>query len=1100
MKHVMNKKLVTTFMISALTMGTGIALTYHGQLEKASATTNYVIPTNGCQAASNLPQTIYLDEVEKADIRAYYSSLNELDESERKGTNLLKNLKPILYNMNYYAYGGWSKNGVSTIYSITDRDWLNSPVTSITGGTYNSSNNTITNYDHVNELHANPYIHMLYVDYSIETATPAKKNLSDQNPYFDKEHVWCQSRGFKAHAEENAAAIGPAGTDLHHLIAGDSYVNQKPHNSNPYGFVATISTSDGTGNRPSTVNNKKGTAVHTSVYDEASEVFEPQDSDKGDIARAIFYMAARYNNWSGTDKITDYEPFLDIANYATSNGKTEYSTATSPVCMGILSDLLAWNKIDPVDEYEIHRNDLIYRNYQGNRNPFIDFPQWADYIWGTADLQGNNYNSTPTGSADPVHDVVYYKGNDEIHVTDITLNETSLSIDRFITPTVTLTATISPNNATNKAVTWSTSDETIATVSNGTVTALKAGTVTITAISHDGGVSASCTITITDTTPVVTSVTLNTSVVTVDISKINQFQLTATVNGDNFPPASVTWLSSNDSVATVSDSGLITGVASGIVTITATSTYNTTKKAICTVKVIDSRNSVDVLTKATTGVSSSYTSWSEKQDSSDAVYAGLTSGGYESIQMRTDIVGSDYSGVVSTSSAGTLSKVEIEWNSKTTDGRKVQIYGSVAAYTSANDLYDTSKKGTLLGELTFNKTGTSDTTLVVEGKYNYVGIRSQTGAVYLSSITITWDGDAEYIAPTGVSLNKSSILLAANGTETLVPTIAPTDATYKDVTWSSDDETIATVDNNGVVTGINAGTTNIVVETQDGHLTASCTVTVKSNPQIKRNNYATGVSYKMYLQTKGYFNGGIGSASYIGQTDTDYSNGVDVKFEIVNSKLRLYFMDGETKKYIVAYLNATYDNFGIFTEEELSGKTVFDWYINSDGRLVAECRGIVKTLGLKSKQTFTTFALNALSDTVKFMEFEYTAESYAYDFLDNITCNSSGVTSPIYSDGFTWNDFKLIYNNMFGSEKTILSTTAKNVGGNVIERMLARYEYLVWKYHYEDFLSRDVVLSSNSSMFEIKDSNNTVVLVLTIIVSVSAIGTLLFIKKKRKEH
>lgn len=1092
----MNKKLVTTFMISALTMGAGIALTYHGQLEKASATTNYVIATNGCQAASDLPTTIYLDEVEKADVRAYYSSLNGLDESERKGTNLLKNLKSILYNMNYYAYGGWSKNGVSTIYSITDRDWVNSPISSFTSGTYNSSNNTITKYSHVNELHANPYIHMLYVDYSVETATPAKKNLSDQNPYFDKEHVWCQSRGFKAHSEEDVAAIGPAGTDLHHLIAGDSYVNQKPHNNNPYGFVATISSSDGTGNRPSTVNNKKGTAVHTSIYDEASEVFEPQDSDKGDIARAIFYMAARYNNWSGTDTITDYEPFLNIANYATSSGRTEYSTATSPVCMGILSDLLAWNKIDPVDEYEIHRNDLIYRNYQGNRNPFIDFPQWADYIWGTTDLQGNNYNSTPTGSADPAHDVVYYKGNDGIHVTDVTLNETSLSIDRFVTLTVTLTATISPNNATNKAVTWTTSDATIATVSNGVVTALKAGTVTITVTSLDGGISASCTITIADTTPVVTSVTLNTSVATVDISRIDQVQLTATVNGDNFPPASVTWSSNNTSVATVSDSGLVTGVATGIATITATSTYDTTKKAICTVKVINSENLVDTINCSKLGITSkSYTAW-EKSFETDIVYKGFSAGSNQSIQLRST-TGDDgvHSGVVSTTYIGTLAGVDCTWVAATQDGRKIEIYGSNTAYSSPEDLYDNSKKGTLLG--TIEK---GATTLSFTGSYKYVGVKSASGALYLGSLTFTWDGNTEYVAPTGVSLNKSSILLAANGTETLVPTVAPADATYKDVTWSSNDETIATVDNNGVVTGVNAGTTTITVETQDGHLTASCTVTVKSNPQIKRNNYATGVSYKMYLQTKGYFNGGVGSASYLGQTDTNYSNGVDVKFETVNSKLRLYFMDGETKKYIVAYLNATYDNFGIFTEEELSGKTVFDWYINSDGRLVAECRGVVKTLGLKSGQTFTTFALNALSATVKFMEFEYTAESYAYDFLDNITCDSSGATSPVYSDGFTWNDFKLIYNNMFGSEKTLLSTTAKNVDGNVIERMLARYEYLVWKYHYEDFLSRDVVLSSNSSMFEISNSNNTIVLVLTIIISVSAIGTALLIQKKRKEH
>ena len=50
--------------------------------------------------------------------------------------------------------------------------------------------------------------------------------------------------------------------------------------------------------------------------------------------------------------------------------------------MGILQDLLEWNKLDPVDEFEIHRNNLLYRNFSFNRNPFIDFPEWAEYIWG----------------------------------------------------------------------------------------------------------------------------------------------------------------------------------------------------------------------------------------------------------------------------------------------------------------------------------------------------------------------------------------------------------------------------------------------------------------------------------------------------------------------------------------------------------------------------------------------------------------------------------------------------------------------------------------------------------------------------------------------
>ncbi|MBP5092272.1 MAG: endonuclease, partial [Bacilli bacterium] len=117
--------------------------------------------------------------------------------------------------------------------------------------------------------------------------------------------------------------------------------------------------------------------------DQVSEVFEPRDEDKGDIARACFYMVARYNNLAGeVGVISDYEPNLALADYATGTGSAEYSTDDTPVYMGIMSDLLEWNRLDPVDDYEIHRNNLIYNNYQHNRNPFIDFPEWADLIWG----------------------------------------------------------------------------------------------------------------------------------------------------------------------------------------------------------------------------------------------------------------------------------------------------------------------------------------------------------------------------------------------------------------------------------------------------------------------------------------------------------------------------------------------------------------------------------------------------------------------------------------------------------------------------------------------------------------------------------------------
>ena len=106
-------------------------------------------------------------------------------------------------------------------------------------------------------------------------------------------------------------------------------------------------------------------------------------------------MVARYNNLAGeTGVISDYEPNLALADYATGTGVAEYSTDTKPVYMGIMSDLLAWNALDPVDDYEIHRNNLIFNNYQSNRNPFIDFPEWANIIWGGASGYANPASDT----------------------------------------------------------------------------------------------------------------------------------------------------------------------------------------------------------------------------------------------------------------------------------------------------------------------------------------------------------------------------------------------------------------------------------------------------------------------------------------------------------------------------------------------------------------------------------------------------------------------------------------------------------------------------------------------------------------------------------
>ena len=144
----------------------------------------------------------------------------------------------------------------------------------------------------------------------------------------------------------------------------------------------------------------------------------------------------------------------------------------------------------------------------------------------------------------------------------------------------------------------------------------------------------------------------------------------------------------------------------------------------------------DELTRATTGVgkgSTSYSNWSGKKVTSDAVYAGNSAGGNDSIQLRS----SSSSGIVTTATGGKIKRVSLVWNSNTASGRKLDVYGKNSAYSAASDLYNASTRGTLLGSIIY---GTS-TELLVEGSYDYVGVRSNDSAMYLTSITFSYGGD-----------------------------------------------------------------------------------------------------------------------------------------------------------------------------------------------------------------------------------------------------------------------------------------------------------------------------------------------------------------------
>lgn len=177
---------------------------------------------------------------------------------------------------------------------------------------------------------------------------------------WNREHVWAKSHGFYS------ASKSAPWNDLHHLRAAEAYTNSAFHNDRDYGYVTDED------------------VIREDIYGNkySSTLFEPHDAIKGDIARMILYMDIRYE---GDSLSEGYELGLldELTGVSNVNDTIGY--------MGISSIIFEWAVLDPVDDLERRRNDLVY-SYQGNRNPFIDHPEYMNIIYNLDnDLTSDNY-------------------------------------------------------------------------------------------------------------------------------------------------------------------------------------------------------------------------------------------------------------------------------------------------------------------------------------------------------------------------------------------------------------------------------------------------------------------------------------------------------------------------------------------------------------------------------------------------------------------------------------------------------------------------------------------------------------------------------------
>jgi len=432
----------------------------------------------------------------------------------------------------------------------------------------NYTTNPATYYNSVNGLSGNPLLfglhdlmistHSTYPSYD-DSGSRGHQAYTDKDPntpgniitfyahasissnwslgVYDREHVWPQSLSNGLYGTSNA------GADMHHIRPTIKAINNARSNKE-FGYVGTTY---------STISYGSGNLVskHT------SDIFEPHDEVKGDAARIIMYMYVHYNSSQALGNGSLVEPkttTLPITNVVDGANSQE-----------AFNLLLEWNSLDPVDILETNRNNQV-ATYQGNRNPFIDHPEYADLIWGTA--------TAPTS---------------------LSISPSSANVG--VGNTETLTVTASPSGSSN-AVTWSSSNESVATVANGIVTGVSSGNATITATSNlNTSVTASSSITVSNIA--VSSVSLDE---TASLSVGSTTTLTPVFSPTNASNKSVTWASSNPSVASINSStGLITGLSAGTTTITVTTVDGgKTDTCLLTVSIPSSYNATYVITAKNT--------------------------------------------------------------------------------------------------------------------------------------------------------------------------------------------------------------------------------------------------------------------------------------------------------------------------------------------------------------------------------------------------------------------------------------------------------------------------------------------------------------------
>ncbi len=415
--------------------------------------------------------------------------------------------------------------------------------------------------------------------------------------------------------------------------------------------------------------------------------------------------------------------------------------------------------------------------------------------------------------------------NSVVEVDRITINETSMTLE--VGGSAYLTATVEPDNATDKTVVWTSDNEETAVVSDGTVTALKEGSATIKASA--GGKSAACVVVVKEPVVEVERITLNETSLSLEVGE--GAYLTATVEPDNATDKTVAWASNDEKVVSVSD-GSVTALSAGSATVTASCGG---KLAVCVVVVKEPVVEVEGITLDKTSLSlevggsavltaevlpENATDKTVTWESNDEKVATVSGGVVTAVSAGTAAI-TAAAGEKAAACVVVVKEPVVEVEGITLDKTSLSLEVGGSAVLTAEVLPENATDKTV--------TWTSDNEEVVTVSSGDVTALSAGSAVIRASaggktavcaVIVT----VPVVEAESITLNETSLNLKTGDSSVLTAEVRPENATDKTVTWSSDNEEVAVV-SDGTVTAAEAG--EAVITARCGSAEAYCHVTVE---------------------------------------------------------------------------------------------------------------------------------------------------------------------------------------------------------------------------------------------------------------------------------